>query len=193
MSILIGRTIDILKCCSLVLPLSKADFRFSFPVSFCIRMVLRCSRTGAYVSRVNVRVKINTAPPYSNIEISQTHHNPMMSNLPRWRLARKSTASLSLRQDKSQLTACQLHAIRMRNMCLLRGPNVGPRRGPRKRRPVTAPLFSKGTKSATVPNPRVNGQQAAIPTKRRKTMRAAKLFASAQAMLKMRKMKLQIL
>ena len=73
------------------------------------------------------------------------------------------------------------------------GPKEGPMTGPMIQPTIARPLFSIGTVSAIVPAPRVRGQLAAMPEKRRKTIKAFKLGASAQAMLKIRNNKLQML
>ena len=65
--------------------------------------------------------------------------------------------------------------------------------GPRYIRPVAAPRFSTLTQSATVPMLSVIGQLAAMPVKKRNTMRELRLGARAQATLKIKKTKLLIL
>src|ERR1700722_2461932 len=74
-----------------------------------------------------------------------------------------------------------------------KGPKVGPTSGPITQDAIANPRFSNGIISAIVPAPSVMGQDAAIPAKRRNTIRALRLLASAQAMLKIRKMELQTL
>jgi len=73
------------------------------------------------------------------------------------------------------------------------GPTVGPRRGPAIQKTIARPLLSIGMVSAIVAEPMVTGQLPAIPAMRRKTSRALKLLATAQAILKMKKTKLHTL
>lgn len=70
---------------------------------------------------------------------------------------------------------------------------MGPTNGPIIQPAIASPLLSNGTISAIVPAPSVTGQLAAIPAKNRNTIRALRLFESAQAMLKIKKMKLHML
>lgn len=58
---------------------------------------------------------------------------------------------------------------------------------------MAIPRLSNGTMSAIVPAPSVRGHDAAIPQKRRKTMRELSLLATAHAMLKTRNIVLQTL
>jgi hypothetical protein len=73
------------------------------------------------------------------------------------------------------------------------GAQVGPIKGPKIQPAIASPLFSNGTISAIVPAPSVIGELAAIPAKKRNTIKLFRLLATAQAILKTRKMKLQIL
>jgi hypothetical protein len=61
-SILIGRTMERRKCSFGVLPVSRAERRSSFPVSFRRRCVLRSRITGAYDSRMHTAVKMQDNP-----------------------------------------------------------------------------------------------------------------------------------
>jgi len=58
---------------------------------------------------------------------------------------------------------------------------------------IANPLFSSGIISAIVPALSVIGQLAAIPAKKRNTIKLFKVGASAHAILNTRKMKLQLL
>ena len=66
------------------------------------------------------------------------------------------------------------------------GPTTGPRMGPIAQMAMMPARFSLGTMSATVPEPMVRGQTPAVPARRRKTMSCGMVWATAQAMVKMR-------
>lgn len=75
----------------------------------------------------------------------------------------------------------------------LKGPQVGANVGPKVQNTIAIPLFSSGTMSAMDPAPSVMGHDPAIPAKRRRTIKAARLLARAQPMLKSTKRVLQTL
>ena len=77
--------------------------------------------------------------------------------------------------------------------CSPNGPKLGPTRGPIIQEAMARPRRSCGIISAMDPAPRVIGHDAAMPEKKRNAMRPPRFGASAHAILKIKKMKLQTL
>lgn len=71
------------------------------------------------------------------------------------------------------------------------GPTTGPRIGPIAQMAMIPARFSLGTMSATVPEPIVRGQTPAMPAIKRKTISCGMVWATAHAIVKIRKSRLQ--
>jgi len=189
-SILTGRRIEVLKCSFGVRPVSRADLKFKFPVSFCMRLVLCFRTTYAYVSRLKTKLMIHATPACAYISLEclvecvSTYKD---RNKPEWPAPSFRFCKIS--------TSCDLSAlcISMTHEHIPTGPTAGPKSGPIIMLAIALPLFSIGYKSATVPDARVIGQLAATPARNRNTVSAPILLATAHAMLKMRNMTLQML
>ena len=153
-------------------------------VAFRSNKVLGC------VSRMNINVPIDAAPPYHLVRI-RDHSRPRVY-LRRSRPPKTPIASLFLaqRSHPSRVQGPKTVSLELfRNGLQI---HTGPRRGPKPNKAAAAPRFSIRITSAIVPPPRDNGAAPAQPVMNRKTISWAVVLLKAQEITKMKNMKLHV-